>query len=271
MNTNNETLAVTDGRIGKKLESLPEEKRQLILELASHMRLYDLVVVLKEHGVDTSEASLSRFLRGQKERQVLEDGEEMKDAVEALATRGRGESLKKGSIEALRQRLYEQAMTTQDPEKARELYQDFLEEEAKGKELELEQRKTAAMEEQVKLQRLRIEVQARAIDVRGRAKVVVESAPVARGELPGPTEREFMEGEELPQKIVTAEAGQAKIIKENGAREERADERFAALWERMGKILNRGGRPEEKVLEAREVWEEGRRRLTTEGTENTEE
>jgi hypothetical protein len=256
MNTKNESLTVADGRVGKKLESLPEEKRQVIMELAGHTRLIDMVEILKEHGIDTSRASLSRFLREHREREVLEEGEQMRGAVEALASRGQGENLRKGTMEALRQKMYDLALTSNDAEAARELYRDILKEEAKIKELQLEERKAAALEEQVKLQRLRIEVQARAIESKGaqRAKVIVESAPVVAGELPGPSEREFVE-----------EHGKGLTggNRENGDEKEERKKLAAltSLWTQMGEILNRGGRSEEKVVEARDVWEEGRRML----------
>jgi hypothetical protein len=272
MNTQNESMAVTEARKYKKLEALPEEKQELVLELAARTKLLDLVEILKEHGVETSVSTLRRFLLRQREREVLAAGEEMEN-VEALARRGKGETLRKGSLEALRQRLYEQAMVTVDPEKARELYQDLLKEEAKIKELELDERKAAALEEQVKLQRLRIEVMAAGGggNENGRKRtqgsqrngMVIEAGPVIAGELAGPSEREFVEGEELPRmnaesvkKYLDSEG--KDFTKGNEGNEERREGRLAEFWERMGEILNRGGRPEEKVLAARAVWEEGR-------------
>jgi hypothetical protein len=285
MNTQNESLEVTEGRKYKKLEALPEEKRELIVELAAHTRLFDLVEILRGHGVETSESTLKRFLRKQRAKEVLEEGEEMREGVEALASRGRGESLRKGTMEALRQKMYDLALTSNDPDTAKELYRDLLKEEAKLKELELEGRKAAAIEEGVRLQRLRIEVMA-AAGGRGNSRershrsqregTVIEAGPAIAGELPGPTEREFSEEEELPQKNIAAVAGRAQITKPEGngegveAEENPAvagqvkgnDEwkedkaRIAELWRRMGEVLNRGARPEEKLLEARAIWEQ---------------
>ena len=74
-------------------------------------------------------------------------------------------------MEAVRQRLYERALVSQSPEEARELYAAMVKEEARFKELELEARKIAALEQQVKLQELRIQVMAQQVTNGGKIRV----------------------------------------------------------------------------------------------------
>jgi hypothetical protein len=79
--------------VTKKLESLSPEKQEWILDLAAHARrLADVMKPLREHGIEVSASTLTRFVREHRERVVLADGEGMKGAVEALAKRGRGEN-----------------------------------------------------------------------------------------------------------------------------------------------------------------------------------
>jgi hypothetical protein len=210
---------------------------------------------LKEHGIEVSVATLGRFIRRHKEQRVLDDGEDMKEAVSSLAKRSMGDDLRKSTLEAARQKLYEQVVNSPDPEMARVAYEAMLKEETALKKLELEQRKAAAMEEGVRLQRLRIEVMAagnngernaRTASLRGqRTRVDIESAPVIAGELPGPNQRDFIEGEQNGSTGIN-DADKMEI---------------ARLWRNLGEILNRAGRPEEKVLEARAIWEEGKRSI----------
>ncbi|HEY6227405.1 MAG TPA: hypothetical protein VI282_09825, partial [Verrucomicrobiae bacterium] len=167
-----------------KLEQLTPEQQQWILETALHTHLVDMVVLLRNEGISTSPASLSRFIRKDREKRLLEDRQESAPALEALAEAGRNGKLREGTLEAVRQRLYERALVSQSPEEARELYAAMVKEEARLKELELEARKVAALEQQVKLQAVRIEVErAKASSRRGvKEAEVVESAPAA-GEL----------------------------------------------------------------------------------------
>src|ERR1044071_381130 len=90
----------TEGR-RMKLENLSEEMQSNILEMAVNARLADIVMALKEQGVETSAPSLSRFIRRDRERRLLEEGRDMKEAVDALAERGRGGNLREGTIEAV--------------------------------------------------------------------------------------------------------------------------------------------------------------------------
>jgi hypothetical protein len=283
MNTKNESLEVSETRKYKMLDSLPPEKLEMVLELAARTRQIDMVDILREQGIEVTPSTLSRFLQRHREKQVLKDGAEMRETVDALVERGAGDSLRKGTMEVLRQKMYQRAMVSLDPEEERELYRDLLKEEAKLKELELEGRKAAALEEQVRVQRLKVEVMARAMDKKeGRAKLIVESSDCGKGisergleagKIAGELAAPGVGGENStganPDLIGTGSENRVgggpeeKRLTEGNKRNEegkRSEEALAAariLWERMGEVLNRGGRPEEKVLEARALWEEG--------------
>src|ERR1051326_2186192 len=106
---------------GSKLEQLSPEQKGWLVEFAGRCSLEKLVDALKEHGVETSDSALSRFLRKHRAEELVDDGKELAATAEALAERGKGGMLREGTLEAVRQRLYEQALVLQNPEEAREL------------------------------------------------------------------------------------------------------------------------------------------------------
>ena len=112
---------MTRNRPGK-LEQLTPEKQSWIIEIAANARLIDMIEILEKEGIETSTSALSRFIREHRERDLMEAGEEMKASVETLAERGREGKLREGTLEAVRQRLYERALVSQSPEEALELY-----------------------------------------------------------------------------------------------------------------------------------------------------
>jgi hypothetical protein len=229
MNTETEKKMVV-----RKLDSLSQEQKSYVLDRAANGRLIDVVDDLREQGVVVSVPTLSRYLQRDREEQLLADGKEMKEAVAALAERGKDGALREGSLEAVRQRLYERVLVSTDPEEALKLYNAMLKEEAKLKELELEGRKVKVAEEQVRLQAVKI------------------AAGNRRGPHPGPVPEE--EG----------------VVVETSIVRDEVSERERKLLELVGDlvgILNGGGMPEEKVVAARaRVGTEGR--LLSEGSRN---
>ena len=167
--------------ITKKLESLTPEQQEWILEMAAHApRLADVMNPLWEHGIKVSLSTLTRFVRTHREKVLLETGEEMREAVDKLAKRGRGEALRKGTLEAVRQRMYEDALlATNSTEETRRMFAELLKEEAKLKELDLAERKLALVEEQTRLQKVKLRLAARAMG--GRKKVKLDAQTVVEG------------------------------------------------------------------------------------------
>jgi len=116
------------------------------------------------------------------------------------------------------------------------LYAELVKEEAKLRELELEARRVAVAEEQVKVQRLRAEADVavkrqKAIVMSSEAVVeVAAEAVVARKEL----------GE-----------GQRAGLEPGGPGAAAGDDKWMRVFGEVMGILNRGGDPVEKLLEAR--------------------
>lgn len=216
------------------LESLDEEKRTAILELAASADLTEVVLSLQNEGIFVSVPTLSRFVRRHREKLLLEEGKEMKPAVDQLVERGKEGGLRAGTLEAVRQRLYERALESRSPEEARLLYAAMVKEEGKLRELELEARKVALAEEQLKLDAL----VARA-KMAGRAKAEVVDGAADKGIL--------QEGPKLQLCGPTAK-----------------ETRLLALVSTVEGILNRGGDLGERLLEARAVLAEGVKELPVE-------
>jgi hypothetical protein len=213
-----------------RLENLDPKVQEGILEIAANGSLPDVLDSLKEHGIEVSPSTLKRFIRRHRERCLLKDADESSDALEALAASGRSGKLREGTLEAVRRRLYDRALDSQNPEEARELFAAMVAEEIKLKQIELEARKVAAFEEQVKVQRLKVELEAMA----KRQKAVVASTEVVETGA-----KEIGDGGDLGKRPKQLTEG------------DEAGKRWVRLFGEIAEILNRGGAVEEKLLEAR--------------------
>jgi hypothetical protein len=261
-----------------KLEQLSPEQQEMLLELAKRSTLEVLAESLKEHGIETSDSALSRFLQKRRAADAVAHGKELAASVEALAEQGRGGKLREGTLEVMRQQFFEKAAGGVGGDEAQALYAALVTEEARVKELELEARKVAALEQQVRLQERRIEVEAmkaRAALGRVRAQVVdganVQDGERAKLEPGGPrTDREQAAGlGKTPALLVGGQVGEA-----NGGRDviegleaarsmdaqptkpkapdvEDNQRRLLEAVKRAEGILNRGGDLGERILEAR--------------------
>jgi hypothetical protein len=216
------------------LENLDANAREEILELAASGGLQEVFDSLREQGIEVSLSTLKRFIRRHREKCLLKNADESKEALEALAESGRSGKLREGTLEAVRQRLYERTLDSQNPEEARELFAAMVAEETKLKQIELEARKVAAFEEHVKIQRLKVELEAMA----KRQKAMVASSEVLEeggkqiGESvdAGGTPKQVTEGSEWKQML--------------------------QLFGEVLEILNRGGAAEERLLAVRTMLSE---------------
>jgi hypothetical protein len=235
-----------------KLESLPEEQRGWIPELAANAaRLADVVIALKEHGIDVSTATLSRFIRQDREKRLLDEGREIKETAVELAERGRTGVLREGTIEAVRQRLYERALVSNSPEEARELYAALIAEEAKLKQFELEARKVAVAEQQLKLQELRIQVEMNR--TRRRATVTASQALAEGG---GAADGEGSAGAVGEEGVTEGKAANAAVA-QIAAGPSESEKRLRLLVSETLEVLNNAGLPFDKMNEARTRLAEG--------------
>jgi hypothetical protein len=237
------------GRRGK-LEQLSEEVQTGIIEITMNSTLTNAVLALQKRGIDVSVPTLSRYVRKHREKLLIEEGEEMKGTVGALAARGKESAFRVGTLEAVRQRLYEGALALQSPEEARGLYAELVKEEAKLRELELEARRVAVAEEQVKVQRLRAEA-----DValkRQKAIVTASEAVVEVG------------GERGDSGTTKQLGGPDRAGLEPGGPGAREETLMRLVGEVLG-ILNRGGDAGENLLEARATLSQEMKLLGTGG------
>jgi hypothetical protein len=142
-------------------------------------------------------------------------------------------------LEAVRQRLYEGALALQSPEEARALYAELVKEEAKLRELELEARRVAVAEEQVKVQRLRAEAE---VALKRQKAIVTASAAVVDVGSEGGAAMKQLGG---PDRAGLEPGGP-------GA----SDGKWVQLFGEVMGILNRGGDAGENLLEARALLSE---------------
>jgi hypothetical protein len=224
-------------RSDNTLENLDPKKREWILEFACNTRLLDVVKVLRNRGIETSPASVSRFVQRHREKKLMDSRAESKATVNELAEGAKDGRLREGTLEAVRQRLYERALESQSPEEARELYAELVKEEAKLRELALKERQVAIAEEQLKLQ---------ALVARAKLAGMVKGEVI--GEEPLIHQRGHREHRENGNESVEVKRIAAPL--ENGRE-------LVAVVERAVAILNRGGSVEERLLEARSVLVEG--------------
>jgi uncharacterized protein with von Willebrand factor type A (vWA) domain len=250
-NENTQNMGVTSGSWNKgkgKLESLPEEQRTQIIEWAANARQEDVVIALQKRGIYVHPSTLSRFVRKSREKHLLEEGEEIKETAAALAERGRTGVLREGTIEAVRQRLYERALVSNSPEEARELYAALIAEEAKLKQLELEARKVAVAEQQLKLQELRIQVEMN----RSRKRAMV-TASESESEAVAVADGEKVEVAQIAGGA-TAEPlkGGTTCDGKTGEGVSEGEKRLQLVVRETVEVLNGTGTPYDKLQEARE-------------------
>lgn len=230
---NNDKMQV---RSDNTLENLSPDARENILELAaSAPRLADIIVALKEQGINVSRSTLSRFLQRDRQAKVLAERKDARETVEELAAGAKDGRLRMGTLEAVRQRLYERALVSQNPEEALELFAAMVKEEGKLRELELEERRVAIAEEELKVK-----------------------AMVARAKLGERIQAEVVETKELGNHGEENEnsSGGLKQIAEVGPSEN--ERRLKELVSAAAvAILNRGGDLGERMLETRGLLTEG--------------
>lgn len=166
----------------RKLDSLTEEQLTKVMEMAENSRMIDVVDALKEFKIDVSVATLSRYLKRHREKELLNDRAEMQPTLTALAESGETGTLRKGTLEAVRQRLYDRVLASDDPTEALAMYNSMLKEESKLRELDIQARKVAVAEEQVRLQALKLKTPTPA--------TVIESSVIEPPALPAITDRE---------------------------------------------------------------------------------
>jgi len=103
--------------------------------------------------------SLKRFIPRLKEEALLTDLEESADTMEKLAAKAKESKTREGTIEAARQRLFGNAMDTNDLASLQQFFKMMVEEKKQEEMLAIEDRKAKAAEENAKIGWRKLEMQ----------------------------------------------------------------------------------------------------------------
>src|SRR5687768_13617470 len=97
--------------------ALTEVECGMILESAERLSIEQLVDVVEKINPDIefSIPALKRFVRRLREENLREEVEESDEAMEGFAKAGRNGRARDGVIEAMRRRMYAQALEQKDP------------------------------------------------------------------------------------------------------------------------------------------------------------
>lgn len=104
--------------------------------------------------------ALRRFARRLKEEALLEDAEEASETMEKLAAKAKNEKVREGTLEAARQRLYANALETNDLDTLQKFFTMMAEEKKQDQLLAIEDRKAKAAEENAKFGWRKLELSA---------------------------------------------------------------------------------------------------------------
>ena len=107
-----------------------------------------------------NELALQRFIRRVKEEELWEEAEEGAEAMEKFAAKAKDGTLRDGKIEALRQRLYTNALLTKNLPALEDFFKMMTEEKKHAEMAAIEERKARAAEENAKIGWRKLELQA---------------------------------------------------------------------------------------------------------------
>lgn len=159
-------------REGNKLRlgELSAEQKFVAVFSAKRFNLLQLAEALQAKGVVLSMSTLSRHLAKWRGEVAVYEGEELVVAAEKLAARKKAEALREGSLEAVRQQMFEGVLACNTRAERTQFYEMLVGEEERIRKLALEERRVAAQERnlELKAEQLRVE------GARGGAALIVE-------------------------------------------------------------------------------------------------
>ena len=147
--------------------------------------------------------ALKRFVRRLREENLREEMEESDEAMESFAKAGRSGRARAGVIEAMRRRMYAQALEAKDPSMAMAVFNMMKQEEKEDRTLTLQERQQALEEENAKQEWKRQELE----DARSALKLLPRIAEILMGN-EGTAEERLARAREL------LGAGGAKLLVE---------------------------------------------------------
>jgi hypothetical protein len=127
-------------------------EQQLILEYSEKYPIEHVIDELERFHptVEFTIPAVRRFLRRLKETELQEDVEESGDAMNALAASSQDGRARDGVMEAMRRRMYAQAMDAKDGEQAAMVFNLMRAEQKEARQMALEERKVALQEQKAR-------------------------------------------------------------------------------------------------------------------------
>ena len=126
-----------------------EDEQMMVLDVAE-IGTIDMVVehVKRQHPtLNFSVPALKRFVRRLREENLREEVEESDEAMEGFAKAGRSGRARDGVIEAMRRRMYAQALEQKDPTMAMAVFNMMKQEQKEDRAMALQERRLALEEE----------------------------------------------------------------------------------------------------------------------------
>jgi hypothetical protein len=132
--------------------ALTEVEREIVLDAAETSSIKDVAHEIEalHPELNFSIPALRRFVRRLREENLCEEVEEADEAMEGFAKAGRSGRTRDGVIEAMRRRMYAQALEANDPKLAMEVFNMMKQELKEDRTLALEERRMALEEENAK-------------------------------------------------------------------------------------------------------------------------
>src|SRR5687767_11612618 len=123
-------------RTDSPFKNITREQTDYILEAYGIVGLDKVLERLRgmKPPIICSPAALRRFARRLKEEALLEDAEDASETMEKFAAKAKNEKIREGTLEAARQRLYGNAIDTNDLETLREFFKLMTEEKKRSEE-----------------------------------------------------------------------------------------------------------------------------------------
>ena len=131
-----------------------------MLEAGDSMEVIADTLGYGENLIGCSIPALRRFVRRLKEDALLEEAEEGFDVMEKFAERAKDSKSMDATLEATRQRLFEEALETNDRAGLLVMFKALNEEKAQSRMLAVEERKAKVAEENAKLGWRKLELSA---------------------------------------------------------------------------------------------------------------
>lgn len=159
--------------------ALTVEEQMMILDVAEIGTIEMVVEHVERHHptLNFSIPALKRFVRRLREENLREEVEESDEAMEGFAKAGRNGRSRDGVIEAMRRRMYAQALEQKDPAMAMAVFNMMRAEQKEDRTLALQERRQALEEENARQEWKRQELE----DARSALKLLPRITEILMG------------------------------------------------------------------------------------------